>query len=404
MKNKLLTLAAAGFVALSLTACSSSSTSTSTITVNGKTTTTTTITENGTTASTTVTEVASETTEAATKAADTVQAAVAAEAAETTEAADTAETTDDYDPNDPSGLRAKWAELFTGGAEGQNADGDRFLYAYDDVNEPTFASMVIVTEGGTKLDAYYIGEVAATDEGFEITDLESGNGLPYGYADSENEETYCLTFKDGDIAEVTPVDVDTIINDMAAIVENMYLVNLEVLQEGLYRTDVYTSQVPLDGCDTFTDVVDKNLGNGQAYANITLGDTDVLLLSDDAFEFEGTAQAVSAEVFYYNEGKPAYAGFVRSGGSANPLMINDGKLYAAGHHYVGRFIISNGEVEIDGEAFVTYDVDGNPTWHYNADGGTDYSTLDQESAQKAFDDLYAEYMDGEIVEFSIVNK
>ena len=203
---------------------------------------------------------------------------------------------------------------------------------------------------------------------------------------------------------MTPVDVDTIINDMAAIVENMYLVNLEVLQEGLYRTDVYTSQVPLDGCDTFTDVVDKNLGNGQAYANITLGDTDVLLLSDDAFEFEGTAQAVSAEVFYYNEGKPAYAGFVRSGGSANPLMINDGKLYAAGHHYVGRFIISNGEVEIDGEAYVTYDVDGNPTWHYNADGGTDYSTLDQESAQKAFDDLYAEYMDGEIVEFSIVNK
>ena len=289
MKNKLLTLAAAGFVALSLTACSSSSTSTSTITVNGKTTTTTTITENGTTASTTVTEVASETTEAATKAADTVQAAVAAEAAETTEAADTAETTDDYDPNDPSGLRAKWAELFTGGAEGQNADGDRFLYAYDDVNEPTFASMVIVTEGGTKLDAYYIGEVAATDEGFEITDLESGNGLPYGYADSENEETYCLTFKDGDIAEVTPVDVDTIINDMAAIVEDMYLVNMEILQEGLYRTDVYTSQVPLDGCDTFTDVVDKNLGNGQAYANITLGDTDVLLLSDDAFEFEKSA-------------------------------------------------------------------------------------------------------------------
>ena len=158
MNKQLLTFAAAGFAALSLTACSSSSTSTSTITVNGKTTTTTTITENGTTASTTVTEVASETTEAA----DTVQAAVAAEAAETTAAADTAETADDYDPNDPSGLRAKWAELFTGGAEGQNADGDRFLYAYDDVNEPTFASMVIVTEGGTKLDAYYIGEEYAS--------------------------------------------------------------------------------------------------------------------------------------------------------------------------------------------------------------------------------------------------
>ena len=264
--------------------------------------------------------------------------------------------------------------------------------------------MVIVTEGGTKLDAYYIGEVAATDEGFEITDLESGNGLPYGYADSENEDNYCLTFADDDVAEMTPVDKDTIINDMAAVVENMYIVNMEILRQGLYRTDVYTSQVPLTGCDTFTDIVDKNLGNGQAYANVTLDDTDVLLLSDDAFEFEGTAQAVSAEVFYYNEGKPAYAGFVRSGGSANPLMINDGKLYAAGHHYVGKFIISNGEVKIDGEAFETFDADGSPAYHYDSDDGGDYTNLDQDSAKKAFDDLFAEYMEGEIIEFSIVNK
>lgn len=278
MKNQLLILAAAGFAALSLTACSSSSTSTSTITVNGKTTTTTTITENGKTTTTTVTEVAAETADT-TAAADTPQAEVAAEAADPTEAAGTEET-----------------------------------------------------------------------------------------------------------------------------VENMYLVNREILQEGLYRTDVYTSQIPLDGCDTFTDVVDKNLGNGQAYANITLDGTDVLLLSDDAFEFDGTAQAVSAEVFYYNEGTPAYAGFVRSGGSANPLMINDGKLYAAGHHYVGRFTMRDGQVVIDGEAFVTYDIDGNPTWHYNSDDGSDYTNLDQDSAQKAFDDLFDEYAGGEIVEFSIVNK
>ena len=100
---------------------------------------------------------------------------------------------------------------------------------------------------------------------------------------SANEDNYCLTFADDDVAEVTPVDKDTIINDMAAVVENMYIVNSEILRQGLYKTDVYTSRLDLTGCDTFTDIVDKSLGNGQAYANVTLDDTDVLLLSDDAF-------------------------------------------------------------------------------------------------------------------------
>ena len=401
MKKQLFTLAAV----LCLTACTSTSTSTSTVTVNGKTTTTTTITENGKTTTTTVTGAAEETTAAAAAgaaqdAAGTVQAEVATEAAAAAEAAET----DDYDPNDPSGLRAEWAKLFTGGGEGQNADGDRFYYAFDDVDEPKFASMVIVTEGGSKLDAYYIGDVTVEDGWLIITDAESGNRLPYAYADSENEDNYCLTFADDDVAEVTPVDKDTIINDMAAVVENMYIVNSEILRQGLYKTDVYTSQLDLTGCDTFTDIVDKNLGNGQAYANVTLDDTDVLLLSDDAFEFDGSAEAVSAEVFYYNEGTPAYAGFVRSGGSANPLMINDGKLYAAGHHYVGKFTMTDGKLVIAAEAFETFDADGNPAYHYDSDDGGDYTNLDQDSAKKAFDDLFAEYMEGEIIEFSIVNK
>ena len=401
MKKQLFTLAAV----LCLTACTSTSTSTSTVTVNGKTTTTTTITENGKTTTTTVTGAAEETTAAAAAgaaqdAAGTVQAEVATEAAASAEAAET----DDYDPNDPSGLRAEWAKLFTGGGEGQNADGDRFYYAFDDVDEPKYASMVIVTEGGSKLDAYYIGDVTVEDGWFIITDAESGNRLPYAYADSENEDNYCLTFADDDVAEVTPVDKDTIINDMAAVVENMYIVNSEILRQGLYKTDVYTSRLDLTGCDTFTDIVDKSLGNGQAYANVTLDNTDVLLLSDDAFEFDGSAEAVSAEVFYYNEGTPAYAGFVRSGGSANPLMINDGKLYAAGHHYVGKFTMTDGKLVIAAEAFETFDADGSPAYHYDSDDGGDYTNLDQDSAKKAFDDLFAEYMEGEIIKFSIVNK
>ena len=74
---------------------------------------------------------------------------------------------------------------------------------------------------------------------------------------SANEDNYCLTFADDDVAEVTPVDKDTIINDMAAVVENMYIVNSEILRQGLYKTDVYTSRLDLTGCDTFTDILPK---------------------------------------------------------------------------------------------------------------------------------------------------
>lgn len=178
----------------------------------------------------------------------------------------------------------------------------------------------------------------------------------------------------------------------------------ENTREGLYGTDLYTSRIDLTGCDTFTDIVDKVLTGGQAYANVTLDGTDVLLVSDDAFEFDGTAQAVSAEIFWYKDGTPAYAGYVKSGGSANPLTVNDEKLYTAGHHYVGSFTITDGQAVTVAEASETFDASGSVTYHYDSDDGGDYANLDQESAKTAYDELFAEYAEGEIVEFSIVTE
>ena len=92
-------------------------------------------------------------------------------------------------------------------------------------------------------------------------------------------------------------------------------------------------------------------------------------------------------------------------GSNNLLMEN---MHVAHDCVIGsNCIIGNsskiaGEVVIDGEAYVTYDIDGNPTWHYNADGGTDYSTLDQESAQYIAEDQkrFRHDLNDEMVRFS----
>jgi len=37
--------------------------------------------------------------------------------------------------------------------------------------------------------------------------------------DGQTEETFGMLFKDGDVAEMTPVDKDTIIEDMLSIID-----------------------------------------------------------------------------------------------------------------------------------------------------------------------------------------
>ena len=107
--------------------------------------------------------------------------------------------------------------------------------------------------------------------------------------------------------------------------------------------DMYTMQTNIEGCDTFTQIVDK-LEAGKGYANTTVDETDVLLITSEPVEFEDMTAAVDAEVFVYIDGVPAYAGHIQSGGSANPLTQKDGSIYSAGHHFVEKSGVAEGQV------------------------------------------------------------
>ncbi len=154
-----------------------------------------------------------------------------------------------------------------------------------------------------------------------------------------------------------------------------------------------------EGCDTFTQIVDK-LKDGQGYANATLDGTDVLLVAESTFNGgEEKEAATDAEIFMYQDGKPVYLGCVMTGGTANPLMIKDGKLYSAGHHYVGKFTVEDGKLVIVEEVREKFDSAGNATYQYGSDDGKDHSAIDSDKAKEIYETLMGEYMEADLVTF-----
>lgn len=162
------------------------------------------------------------------------------------------------------------------------------------------------------------------------------------------------------------------------------------------------SSADIEGCGTFTEILDKKYTFGSGYTNAKLGDTDVLLLSDELFDNgDGTYAALGAEVYCYKDGAPYYLGYVKSGGTANPLAIKDGNLFAAGHHYIGKITVEDNALKTLEEAWQTFDKEGNASYHYAADGMKD-NGLKSGMAEPYFDGLYAEYVEGETILFDQV--
>ncbi len=167
----------------------------------------------------------------------------------------------------------------------------------------------------------------------------------------------------------------------------------------------HAQTVSTEGCDTWTQMADKTLTDGQGYANETLNDEDVFLVALSTFGEDGSENATEAEVFIYDEnGAPEYVGFVQSGGSANPLAVKDGMIYTVGHHYVGKHTIKDGELVTVAEATETFDEEGNASYIYNSSEGADSGEVDNEEAKGLYDKLMEEYYDTDMVVFSTVKK
>ncbi len=184
--NKIIAVLISLFIVLCLCACSMEVSSTSSSSV----TTTTTDSQGNTTQTTTTTENGVTTTDTITTNAD-----------------------------DPTGLRSKWREYFTSGAEGVSNDGFNIYMIMDDPQNIALAAIMITTQNDEELLNYIYGEVTVDGDIVKISDVEEDVELPFQIGESQQENCFELYFQDGDAAMMELVDQDTIINDMISIWE-----------------------------------------------------------------------------------------------------------------------------------------------------------------------------------------
>ena len=157
----------------------------------------------------------------------------------------------------------------------------------------------------------------------------------------------------------------------------------------------------ISGCDTFTQIVDK-LEDGKGYANVKIGDEDVLMVSNETYEWEpGKPVAIDAEIFFYKDGVPTYLATVSAGGTAYPLAVKDGNLYVGGNHFMSKYLIDSGYLIETEEAYVMYDGDGNGTYYYKT-CNSQFEDYDEATAESRFNDLFKEQETAEIIDFQPV--
>ena len=244
------------------------------------------------------------------------------------------------------------------------------------------------------MEAPFLGDESTTGYWRILEDPGEGSGL--------SETAIGIDYKGGALLFDVLVhrsgddEIDIPMSDMLAEVLDSFDAG-EAADEAQADEEMMTD---IEGCDTFTQIVDK-LEDGRGYANETIGDADVLLVSQGTFDnLDGNEAAIDSELFIYDgEGVPAYIGSVSSGSTASPLAIKDGELYVASHHYITRYSVENGELVVLEDVREDFDADGEATYFIDGE-----EAEDQEAAMARFEELFAEYGDAQVIGYSTVKR
>lgn len=166
-------------------------------------------------------------------------------------------------------------------------------------------------------------------------------------------------------------------------------------------TEVATApDIDITGCDTFTQIVDRKLEDGMGYANVTIGEEDVLLVSSGTFDNGDNLQAaIDATVFIYENGMPKMIGKISCGGTAYPLAVKDGLLYSAGGHFVQTNTVEDGRFQLYEHNWEEFDEDGNVKYFYESSEGQDEVT-----SEVNLQNMFEDYEAAETIGFTVVVK
>lgn len=165
--------------------------------------------------------------------------------------------------------------------------------------------------------------------------------------------------------------------------------------------------IPMDvsDCKTFDEVISK-LSKDMGYANVKFGNKDTILVASKIISTgeKETVEAVDADIYIKNGDKILYCGYVTSGGSANPLAVSEGYLYAVSHHSTKKYTVTDdGVLAIDEEVTEKFDKAGNVSYHSYSDihvqDACDNGVVEYDAPLRR---LNKEYSDATVIEFTVV--
>lgn len=172
--------------------------------------------------------------------------------------------------------------------------------------------------------------------------------------------------------------------------------------EEVYTPEEHQAGTVYEGCDTFTQILDRAENKGRGYTNVRIGDQDVLLVTGQTYEYEpGKNAAIDAEIFYYADGGPAYMDYVEAGGTAYPLTVKDGLLYVGGNHFMIKYTIKGDRLDVSEEVYVQYNENGDASYYYRT-GDSDFADHDASEAEAAFERMFGELDEESVLFFDII--
>lgn len=159
--------------------------------------------------------------------------------------------------------------------------------------------------------------------------------------------------------------------------------------------------------DSYDDLI-SNLTEGQAYAYITLTgyEGDVLLITDQTYDDNGSTAAMMADIYLKNNEKVTYASIVGGSGTAYPVRYADGVLYTAGEHEFSSYFVSEETQGVMVKDYVIESFDENGTVSYTGflreknsfDNDEDIDT----DTDQIFMEKMEEYSAAAVVDFTVV--
>ena len=151
-------------------------------------------------------------------------------------------------------------------------------------------------------------------------------------------------------------------------------------------------------------------GQAYAYVDVLGSDEPVLLITEGTYDnLDGnSAVTITANVYIKEENGVSCSSIIASEGTAYPLAVKDGLLYAAGNHMVEADCISQETNALMVKEYIHESFDENGTAHYTGFIRTsnqvyeDGQEIDDADSEHKFEELMQDYADAEVISFTVI--